>query len=281
MARGGALAHYAEQIELKAWLQLKGLRARLRPSSEPARVTLVAGVQRSGTNMLMDVLEWSLLTDVYHERDARAFDNYVMRDIDTIARLHAASRAPHFVIKSLCELQRLPALQARFPGSKIVWISRHYNDVVNSMLVSFRNHAKQAQRLALDKASDGWRGEGMSDATQAVLRRHVHPDMHDATGAALMWCLRNVLFFEQGLDTNEDTLLGGYEDLVQHPEAEFRRIFEFMGLPYAPWHSRKVVATSVSKRPPPSIDSGVRKECERLLDRFQATLGLQRQREAA
>lgn len=281
MARGGALAHYAEQIELKAWLQLKGLRAWLRPSSDPARVTLVAGVQRSGTNMLMDVLEQSLLTDVYHERDARAFDNYVMRDIDTIARLHAACRAPHFVIKSLCELQRLPALQARFPGSKIVWISRHYNDVVNSMLVSFRSHAKQIQRLAADKASDGWRGEGMSDATQAVLRRHVHPDMNDATGAALMWYLRNVLFFEQGLDSNEDTLLVSYEDLVQRPEPEFRRIFAFIGLPYDAWHSRKVVATSVSKRSPPPIDRGVKDECERLLGRFQATLGLQRQREAA
>jgi len=231
MARGGALAHYAEQIELKAWLQLKGLRARLWPSSEPARVTLVAGVQRSGTNMLMDVLEWSLLTDVYHERDARAFDNYVMRDIDTIARLHAASRAPHFVIKSLCDLQRLPALQARFPGSKIVWISRHYNDVVNSMLVSFRNHAKQVQRLALDKASDGWRGEGMSDATQAVLRRHVHPDMNDALGATYMWYRRNILCFEQELDADGDTLLGSYEDLVRHSEQEFAKSSNLLARP--------------------------------------------------
>jgi hypothetical protein len=96
-----------------------------------------------------------------------------------------------------------------------------------------------------------------------------------------MWYLRNVLFFEQGLDADRDTLLVSYEDLVQHPEPEFRRIFDFIDLPYDLWHSRKVVATSVSKRPPPPIDGGVRDECERLLDRFQRTLGLQRQREAA
>ena len=43
------------------------------------RYLFVGGVQRSGTNMLMDVLERSYETDVYHERDPRAFDGYQMR----------------------------------------------------------------------------------------------------------------------------------------------------------------------------------------------------------
>lgn len=83
--------------------------------------------------------------------------------------------------------------------------------VVNLMLFSLRIHTKQAQGRALDKASGAWRGEGVSDATLAVLRHHVHADLNDAIGAALICHLRYVLFFERGLDANEETLLVGYE----------------------------------------------------------------------
>lgn len=267
--------HYRERLQQEAWLRLKRLMQHTwyGPRRQgPAAVAFIAGVQRSGTNMLMDVLERSLLTDVYHERDARAFDNYSMRDIDTIAALHRRCRAPHFIIKSLCELQRLPQLRRRFPGSRIVWIVRHYDDVVNSMLVSFRNHASQIRRLAQDKLAVDWRGEGMSDATQALLRRFAGPELSDASGAALMWYLRNVLFFEQGFDRDEGVLLVSYERLVAAPQAEFARIFAFLGLAYRPWHSRRVVASSVGRRQPPAIDPAVRMECDALLGRFHALL---------
>lgn len=272
MGRQTTARHYLQRLELEGWLRLKwlahrGVYAPRRRAS--SAVTFVAGVQRSGTNMLMDVLEQSLLTDVYHERDPRAFDNYIMRDIDTIAALHRRCRAPHFIIKSLCELQRLPQLRERFPEARIVWILRHYDDVVNSMLVSFRNHASQIRRLAEDKLSVDWRGEGMSDATQQLLKRFAGPELTDASGAALMWYLRNVLFFEQGLAGDPRVMLVSYEDLVSVPEAEFARIFQFIGLPYRSWHSRKVVASSIRKRQPPGIDPAVRQECEQLLNRFQ------------
>lgn len=269
MGRQDTLGSYVERAELQAALFFKRLRQRVQGRRGGAAVTFVAGVQRSGTNMMMDVLEQSLLTDVYQERDPRAFDNYAMRDIDTIAQLHAACRAQNFVIKSLCELQRLPQLQGRFPGARIVWIVRHYDDAVNSMLVSFPNFAKQIQRLAKDKNSDGWRGEGMSDDTQTLLRRYADPGMNEATGAALMWYLRNILFFEQGFDSRDDVLLVSYEQLVSQPEREFRRVFGFIGIPYRPWHSRKVVASSIRKRQPPEIAVDVKKECEQLLQSFR------------
>ena len=271
MGRKTTSRYYLERLELQGWLGCKWLAHRgfYGPRGRaPAAVTFVAGVQRSGTNMLMDVLEQSLLTDVYHERDTRAFDNYIMRDIDTIAALHHQCRAPHFIIKSLCELQRLPQLRQRFPAARVVWIVRHYDDVVNSMLVSFRNHASQIRRLAEDKLSVDWRGEGMSDATQQLLRRFAGPELTDASGAALMWYLRNVLFFEQGFAGDPEVLLVSYEDLVSAPAAEFARIFGFIGLPYRRWHSRKVVASSIGKRQPPGIDPAVRTECEQLLRRF-------------
>jgi hypothetical protein len=95
------------------------------------RMIFVAGVQRSGTNMLMDVFEKSLQTDVFHERDRRAFDNYLMRPTSIIRQLYDQSPAPFFVIKALCELQRLESLLKEFAPSKAIWVVRDFEDVVN------------------------------------------------------------------------------------------------------------------------------------------------------
>ena len=88
-----------------------------------------------------------MLTDVYHERDPRAFDNYMMRELPVIRRLVEQSRAPHFVIKCLCELDRLPALMSEFQPSKALWIVREYRDAVNSALVSFGRFSQQIDRI--------------------------------------------------------------------------------------------------------------------------------------
>ena len=75
-------------------------------------VVFVAGQQRSGTNMLMDVLDRHWRTDVFHETDTRAFERYQMRDIDTIRTLVGRSRASHVVIKALVRVAAI----ARPPG---------------------------------------------------------------------------------------------------------------------------------------------------------------------
>jgi hypothetical protein len=240
-------------------------------STQPAdRLTVfVAGVQRSGTNMMMDVLERSYQTDVFHERDERAFANYLMRPSSVIRGLYEQSKASHFVIKSLCELQDLSRLMSEFSPAKAVWVVRNYEDVVNSMLVSFGNHAKQVQRIAKDRHSDGWRGEGMSDATHALVRRFASEDLDDASAAALIWYFRNVLFFEQGFDRAPTVILVPYERLVTEPEQEFRRVFEFLGLAYSPRVNAKVFPSSIRKREPPPIDPGIRQLCDDLTARFE------------
>lgn len=231
-------------------------------------VAFVAGVQRSGTNMMMDVLERSAETDVYHERDRRAFDNYQMREPAVIRNLLQRSNAPCFVIKSLCELQHLKRLMNDFAPARTVWIVRDYRDVVNSMQNSFRNQAKQVKRIAVDRDSDGWQGQGMSDATHEQVRVHVHDDITDSSAAALIWYFRNQLFFDQGLDHDPHVLLVRYESLVTHPVPEFERIFAFLDLTYQPRHSRMVVPHSIRKSREPEIELPIRDLCEDMTRRF-------------
>jgi len=246
------------------------------------RVVFVAGVQRSGTNMMMDVLERSFETDVYHERDRRAFDNYQMRDVAVIRQLIAQSKAPCFIVKSLCELQNLSRLMDEYKidesrPAKIIWVNRHYFDVISSMLVSFKNQANQVKRIAEYRNSDGWLSEGLSDETYALIKELVHPDISDASAAALIWYFRGVLFFEQGFDSDPRVKLVQYENLVTEPQLEFARIFDFLGLDYSERVSSKVFASSVRRRSPPEIDVPILDLCASLADRFETVAERQRQ----
>jgi hypothetical protein len=273
---GKSLVQRAQERLVRAWLLRRKAviqrMHRLTGVDQIRRHVFVAGMQRSGTNMMMDVLERSLQTDVYHERDPRAFDNYQMRPRPVIRSLAARSRAPVFVIKALCELQELKVLLDEFAPAQAIWVMRDYEDVVNSMLVSFGNQAKQVRRIAVDRNGSGWLGRGMSDQTHAVVRRLVHPEMDDASAAALQWFFRNTLFFEQRLDQDSRVLPVSYEALVSDPHQHFKKVFEFLGLTYTPAVAAGVFASSIQRRHPPSIEPAVRSHCEQLRDRMRETL---------
>lgn len=257
------------RIERKVLVLAKQVRQRMRATT-PRLHVLVAGMQRSGTNMLMDVLERSWDTDLYHETDVRAFDAYEMRPRPVIHALIERSPAPVFVIKALCELDQLKSLLDEFAPAKAVWMVRDYNDAVSSALVSFRNFAAQVERIATDRNADGWRGRGMSDETHALVRSLYTAQMNDVNAAALIWYFRNLLYFEQGLHQDPRVLLAHYENLVSAPQTAFPRIFNFLGLNYSPFVSRKVFASSIRRRSPPPIAEPVRALCEELSTRLHA-----------
>jgi hypothetical protein len=236
------------------------------------QVVLVAGVQRSGTNMMMNVLERSLETDVYHERDPRAFDSYEMRPRHVIRKLIDRSPASCMVIKSLCELQDLAALLDEFAPARAVWVVRDFDDVVNSHLRLWTGMPESIRRIVEDGDTAGWRGRGMSRETLALLRDHYHADLDIPSACALFWYFRNVLFFEQHLDRNPLVRLVRYEHLVTHPHETFGSLFEFLGLRYTPRISRHVFASSVRKAEPPKIDPAIRRLCEGLTLRFESIL---------
>ena len=215
---------------------LKRVRYLLRPATSPATVVWVAGVQRSGTNLLMKVLDRALHTDVFHETDPRAFVRYEMRSLATIAALVQASRAPRVVVKSLCELQDMRRLLDTFPESRCLWLWRDPVAVAASMVASFGNFVRQARALAADPASMDWRGLGMSSATRNCLAEAVADDaLDERSAAALMWYYRNILFFEQGLHRDPRVRLLRYEDFVHTPFQVLPPVFEFAGIP---WHKR-------------------------------------------
>lgn len=259
------------QRKLERWMLLarKSLAHQLMPRRSRQRFVFIAGAQRSGTNMLMDILERSTATDVYHERDRRAFEDYIMRDPEVIRELAARSKAPVFVIKSLCELDRLPRLMQEFQPSQMVWIVRDYRDMINSALVSFPSLPGSVRDIYHDRNASGWRSKGMSDATYEQIRALYHEGMDDGSAVALFWYMRNVLFFENGFDQNSRVALTLYEQLVTEPETELKRVFDFLHLDYSSFISKHIFASSVRRRPAPTLDPKVDALCDALYDRFR------------
>lgn len=234
------------------------------------RVLLVGGVQRSGTNMLMDVLDRSVDTDVYGEANPRAYDDFELRPRQVLRALIADSKACFVVFKALCDLNALNRLLDDFAPAKALWIVRDYDDMVGSHLRKWTGCSATVGRIVRDRDSAGWRGRGMSDATHALLKEHYHPAMNDASAVALFWYFRNILFFEQSLDMDSRVLCLRYEGLVEDPNEQFRRLFEFLELPYHRRFARDVFATSIRKHRPPDIEPSIRELCDSLMSRFDA-----------
>ena len=265
-----------KRIKLANFLGYKHIYQRIRhpetSGSIEKKIVFVAGNQRSGTNMVMDTFEKSLITDVYHETDKRAFDNYFMRDKKTIHRLFSRSSAKVFIIKALLESQKLNSLLKEFAPAKAIWVYRNYDDVVNSMMVSFNNMAVQAARIAKNPKSSGWLGENMSEKTHALIREMVGDQIDDASASALQWYYRNVLFFEQNLHQNSNVSLIKYENLVSNPEQEFDQLFRFVGAEFDRKFVKTIFASSIKKKSPRKIKPEIKSICEDLMHKFESAL---------
>ncbi len=255
-----------EAVRARALPRLKLLRHRLqtRPP-HPRLILFVAGVHRSGTNMMMEILQRSWETEVFDETDPRAFDQHMMRDEAVIRALIDNSAAPVTVLKALHEAHILGRLMATFAPAKAIWMFRSYDDAINSSLRRWPNWRNKIDALVRDRNAADWRGAGMTEETHRIVRQHYRPDIDDASATALFWYYRNQLLFDQGLDRDGRVLLVRYEDLVSDSGPYARRLTDALGIGLTPSMRRVAHTESLRKHAPPQIDSDIRALCERML----------------
>jgi sulfotransferase family protein len=236
--------------------------------SEMQTIVFVTGVQRSGTNMLMQVLERHPAIDVYHEGDSRAFDNYEMHSKAVIQGIIQKSPFPIVTIKALLEGHDLLSLMDYFKPAKAIWMFRHYDDVVNSSLKNWPGWRNKIEEVIKDRDRGDWRGLGMTDETYRILKDLYSPNMDDASVNALFWMYRNQLFFDQKLDLDDRILLVSYEWLVQNVDAACSGVTRFFGASPDSEMGCKVSSSSIGKNAAPEIIPGVRSACDEMLERL-------------
>lgn len=234
------------------------------------RFVFVAGLQRSGTNMVMDLFDKSWDTEVYREGDSRVFDDFLMKDVETVRRYVCRSPAKCVVIKALEEGHKLRELMATFQPAQCVWMFRHYDDMVNSNVKKWPNGRNQIDDIVKDPDSGGWRGAGMTDETLEIVRRHYRPDMNNASAIGLFWYYRNRLLFDQGLDRDEACAVISYESLVRDPRRYALFLADWCGIEARPAMHDFIFASSIKRDDTPPIEAPIRALCDEMYDQLLA-----------
>lgn len=239
----------------------------------------VVGLQRSGTNMLFGAFANTPEAEVYNESaNSRAFFNWALRDDDVLRSLIESSRHRCIVFKPLCDSHRVVHLMEGLGvprRGRSVWIYRDFADRVRSVFGHWPERTDSfGQRIA-----NGFRGletGGLSEERLAFATRFDPATMSRASGAALFWYLRNILFFDLELDQRPDVALISYDRFVLEPARFMTQLCDFAGLPF-----RRAMVHGVARRPPPTsveldIDPRIASACDdlrkRLNDEFERRL---------
>ena len=227
----------------------------------------VVGVQRSGTNMLVRGLERSPEFEVRNENDDEAFDRFHLRPDPVIRALVERSGQAYVLFKPLIDSHRtdelLDELGAPSPG-RAIWAYREVDGRVRSAVAKFGDSNLQALRAIAAGDTGIWQAGGQSEDRLSLIRSFDLGTMTPESGAALLWFLRNRLFFDLGLDRRDDVILASYEATVADPDAAVRQVCAFLDFPYRPELSAHVDRRATGVRPALDLDPRVRELCDEL-----------------
>jgi hypothetical protein len=234
----------------------------------------VVGLQRSGTNMLVRGLAAAPETEVHNENDAKAFERFKLRPLPVIESIVANSRHSHVIFKPLCDSHRTDELlDTVHSASKplAVWAYRDVEGRVRSALSKFGDGNLQVLREFADGTNlTRWHVQGMSKETADFVRSFDYGTLTPESGAALMWLVRNQLYFDLGLDERPDTLLVSYNEFLADPVQTMRTLCQFLGFPYRAGLVTHVTSRASSYREPLDVDPRVAERCAMLARRLDA-----------
>jgi Sulfotransferase domain len=212
--------------------------AKLRKISDRKTILFIFGCQRSGTTLLTEIFDRDFDNTKVYEEFSRLSSGDKRHHI-RLNPLHLVKaridkdRPALIILKPLVESQNAVKLLDYFKNSKALWVYRHYGDVTRSNLEKWgsRNGINNLRPI-VEGQSQNWRSEHVSDASKHTVRKHFSEDMNPYDAAALFWFVRNSLFFEMNLDTNENVMVCKYDNLINNPLKTIRTIYDFAGFMY-------------------------------------------------
>jgi hypothetical protein len=238
-----------------------------------ATPVLLVGLQRSGTNMVARSLAASPEFEVRNENDRAAFDRFRLRPLEDIRRLVRRSGQRFVVLKPLIDSDRADRLLEELDTPshpKALWTYRAMEGRSKSALSKFGEHNLLVVRAILEgRAEDVWQGRRVPAELRTILKELDPATLSAETAAAVIWLIRNSLFFDLGLDGRDDCLLVSYERLVEQPEVELRRICDFLAAGFVAEMTGGIARRSAHEREPLGVDPVVRQACDDLERRLE------------
>lgn len=251
------------------------------PRDAPKAVVLVAGCQRSGTTLMLEIFDADRRSVTFPERSAlstSAEDRLRLKPLPEVKKSLERIPAALLVLKPLVESQNLPLLLQGLDHCHAIWMYRRPEAVAASDLSYFgMGSGERNLRLLLTNEPPNWRGELVPETTRSVLSRYYRPGTNPYDAAALFWWARTSLFFDLRLHERPDVRLCSYERLVAEPERKARELYDFIGLSYPDRDITKGVhRQSAGRGGEVVLSPDVRQLCEELwqhLDRVEAGAG--------
>ena len=232
----------------------------------------LVGVQRSGTNMLTRGLAASPAFEVFNEANRAAFHRFALRPDPVIRALIDRSRHRYVLLKPLCDSHRtaalLDSLGTKKPG-RAIWAFRDVDGRIRSALAHFgTNNLEVLAEIARGRSNNRWQAQGLSEASLELIRSFDYEAMTPESAAALFWYVRNMLYFEQGLDRRDDVMPTSYNAFLREPEPTMRALCAFLDLAYDPAFVRHITPRPTPTPHPLTIDPVIRARCEELESRL-------------
>ena len=239
----------------------------------------ILGCQRSGTTLMTRIFERDWDAWVFHESSRLTYDDAEhrmrLKELASVKAVLAAAKYPFLVVKPLVESQQARRLLEYFPHARVLWLYRHYHDVVASDLNLFGlQNGIRNLRPIVERDQTNWRAQNVDPATRSTIQTHFRDDMNPYDAAALFWFSRNMHYLEGRLDdasVSDRVMLLPYEELVQNSEDVVRRVYRFVGMPFP---GREVVGQvhdrSLAKGHGIPLSPEIAAICEGLLDRLDA-----------
>ena len=193
-------------------------------------ILFIVGCQRSGTSMLLNVLDRDLNTRCFGEFSSLTSNDIRsgirLNSLDLVKKEFSQVTAPLIVAKPLVESQNICELLDYFENSTAVWIFRNYRDVALSNVRKFGpNNALDDLRPIVNGDPTNWRSEKVSRYVQDKISEHFFPEMNPYDAAVLFWFARNHIFFDLELDRNPRIAIFSYDALVLEPQRYLRSIY--------------------------------------------------------
>lgn len=196
------------------------------------RVVFVFGCQRSGTSLMMNLLDEDVRSRVYREPD-EVFVKMQLKPLDEVEAVFQRVSQSLVVAKPLLDSDRTVEILGFFPDSVAVWMYRHYKAVARSHVMTFGpDSPERAIRRIVSNASEDWRCRGVSEQTRYKIAECYDRAHKPLDAAALLWYARNRIFLDADLPRHSRVVLCKYEDLVSTPVPIMAQIYDLIQLSF-------------------------------------------------
>ena len=241
-------------------------------NAAPKKILFIVGCQRSGTTMMLRILERDRQSRVYGEFSELSLgpNRTLLKPFAEVRKLIDRDPAPFVVVKPLVETQRLPELFEHFPEAKALWMYRHYKDVVSSNLKNFgEGNGVDDLRPIAQRDPANWRSSHASEEVQQIARRFFSEEMSPFDAAALFWYARNSLYFDMDLPNHPRVMISRYNDIVLDPRTKLSEIYRFVDRPFPDDIIRHdIQASSVGKGKAVDLTPEIEELCQQMLARL-------------